>query len=84
MAKEKRNKIDFKTYVTTVKKIDLPYEVIQYIYANLKVKTIGEYLDNFVPIMNEVQEKFSKIDDQYIHEHLDDYISEVYLDIFDM
>ncbi len=64
-----RQNIDFIAYVRSEIKLDLPGEVINYIYSLLENKTIGDFLDNLFPIMEKVSKTFPEITDDYLREH---------------
>ena len=64
-----RQNIDFKFYVTNEIKLDLPEEVIDYIYISLNVKTIGQFVDNLFPHMEKVMQKFPYVNDKYLSDH---------------
>ena len=64
-----KQKIDFKVYVKNEVILDLPDNVINFIYDQLQTKTIEECMDNFIPILNKVEKEFPGIDDDYLRIH---------------
>lgn len=85
MAKKmKRKDIPFKEYVTKEKKISLNDKAIDFIASLPEVKTIEDFVDNFVPVINKLEKQFPNITDGMVKDNLDEYLSEVVCDIYGM